>query len=175
MDEAPPTSVRPAREAEIPALRSVEVDAGRRFVDVGMAYVAGDEAPPLEWFRERLAAGRLWVAPGPTGEVVGYAAASEVDGEGHLDQVSVLASYSGRGIGRALVSAVADWARACGHDAVTLTTYRDVRWNGPWYRTLGFVDLDEEELGPELAAIRLAEAARGLDRHPRTAMRQVLA
>ena len=55
--------------------------------------------------------------------------------------------------------------------AVTLTTFRDVPWNAPLYRHLGFVDLDDASLGPELRAIVAAEAAHGLDPSIRICMR----
>lgn len=167
--------VRLARPDEVERLRRIEVDAGQRFATVDMGYVAADEAAPPAWYLERQGQARLWVADDARDDVVGYAAASEVDGEAHLDQVSVLGSHSGQGIGRALVSAVEAWARDRGHRAVTLTTYRDVPWNGPWYRSLGYVEVPGDRLGAELAAIRRAEAARGLDRHPRLAMRIELA
>jgi GNAT superfamily N-acetyltransferase len=164
-------TVRAARADEIEQLRTLEVDAGRRFADVGMAHVAGDEAPPAVWFLERVDAARLWVAVDDADRPVGYIAASEVDGEGHVDQVSVLEAWAGRGVGRALMDEVAGWARARGHHGVTLTTFRDVPWNGPWYRKLGYVDREPGGLGPELAAIRRREQERGLDAHPRVAMR----
>ncbi len=39
-----------------------------------------------------------------------------------------------RGIGSALVRAAMDEARALGFDRLSLCTYRDVPWNGPFYR-----------------------------------------
>ena len=32
---------------------------------------------------------------------------------------------------------------------VTLTTFADVSWNGPWYRKHGFSEVAAEALGPE--------------------------
>jgi hypothetical protein len=53
---------------------------------------------------------------------------------------------------------------------VSLTTYVDVAWNGPYYQRLGFRYLRDDELGEQLRAIRDREAASGLDRWPRAAM-----
>ena len=47
----------------------------------------------------------------------------------------------GRGIGRALLRAGCDWAAAAGYDELTLATYRDVPWNGPFYASEGFVEV----------------------------------
>jgi predicted GNAT superfamily acetyltransferase len=97
-----------------------------------------------------------------------------MDGEGHLDQVSVLERAGGLGIGSALVDVVLDWSAAAGHPAVTLTTYRDVPWNGPWYARLGFVEVPEESLTPGLRATLERERALGLEPPARIAMRRPL-
>ncbi len=165
--------LRAPTTAELPALREIERRAGRVFADVGLALVADDEPPPVEALSEHLAGGTIWVAV-VDGRPVAYATASEVDGEGHLDQVSVDPDYSRRGLGRELIEFVCAWAAAKGAPAVTLTTYRDVPWNGPLYRRYGFEQLGDDELGPELQEIRRAERARGLDVQPRTAMRRWL-
>ena len=59
-------------------------------------------------------------------------------------------------------------------DALTLTTFRDVPWNAPYYRRCGFRVLDEQEWTPGLRAIREREAGHGLDRWPRVCMRRDL-
>jgi predicted GNAT superfamily acetyltransferase len=86
--------------------------------------------------------------------------------------VSVVPSHQGAGFGRALIDRVAAWAAAAGLPALTLTTFRDVPWNAPLYRHLGFRDLDEAEIGPELAAVLDHEASLGLDPALRTCMRR---
>jgi predicted N-acetyltransferase YhbS len=84
--------------------------------------------------------------------------------------VSVHPAAAGRGLGRALIEAAAEQARARGEDRVTLTTFADVPWNAPYYQRLGFVVVLEDEQGPELRRIRAHEAEIGLDRWPRVAM-----
>jgi hypothetical protein len=58
------------------------------------------------------------------------------------------------------------------HDVVALPGIEVAA--GPWYRRLGFRPLADAALGPELAAIRRRETARGLDVVPRLAMRRVV-
>ena len=84
--------------------------------------------------------------------MIGYAVGSRLDGEAHLDQVSVEPSWRGHGIGRMLIEEVVAWGRTVGLRTLTLTTFTDVAWNGPYYSRLGFVALAPDELGPELAA-----------------------
>ncbi len=154
-------------------MQRVERDAGERFRAIGLASIADDDPPPFEHLREHVQRSTAWVAESG-GAVVGYAVASIVDGSAHLDQVSVTTEASGRGIGRALVEDVCAWAVRNGSGAITLTTFRDVAWNGPWYRRLGFDDLTDDALGPELGAIRRAERDAGIDVAPRVAMRRDL-
>ena len=61
-----------------------------------------------------------------------------------------------------------------GFESVTLTTYVDVPWNGPYYERCGFRWLRDAEITPGLRALREEEARRGLDVRPRGCMRRIL-
>ncbi|EHK81871.1 hypothetical protein [Rhodococcus pyridinivorans] len=65
-------------------------------------------------------------------------------------------------------------ARDAGFGSLTLTTYRDVPWNGPYYARLGFRTVADDALSPGLTRIRVEERKHGLDRWPRTVMRRGL-
>ena len=69
------------------------------------------------------------------------AASTRIGGGAHLEQLSVHPDHGGRGIGRALLRAGCDWAGAHGYPELTLATYRDVPWNGPFYASEGFVEV----------------------------------
>lgn len=165
--------VRPASLDDIPIMQDIEVDAGEMFRAIGLDRVADDPPPAVEVLADHVRSGTVWVAEIDRA-VVGYAAASVVDAEGHLDQVSVRRSAAGRGIGSLLVGQVCEWASGQGLDAVTLTTFVNVPWNGPYYERLGFRVLPDAACGPELSAVRQAERDAGLDVLPRGAMRRHL-
>lgn len=59
----------------------------------------------------------------------------------HLEQLAVHPDDAGKGIGRALLRAGCDWAKARNYPEITLATYRDVPWNGPFYASEGFVEV----------------------------------
>jgi GNAT superfamily N-acetyltransferase len=164
--------IRPAQEADLPVLREIESAAGEAFRQIGMAAVADDELPTLESLRTYQLAGRAWVFADPG--VVAYLIGEMVDGSAHVEQVSVHPDAAGRGIGRALIEEYDGWGRERAAAALTLTTFVEVPWNGPYYERLGFRHLADDELTPGLKAIRAAEAAHGLDRWPRAAMRRDL-
>jgi len=127
---------------------------------------------PLSFFEEARLADRLWVARGPeAGEPVGFAAAILIDGGAHLHQLSVLPAHGRRGLGRALVLQVASWARQEGFAALTLTTFRHLPFNGPFYEGLGFEPIPVAQQGPEIKAALAREAESGLDPGKRIAMR----
>ncbi|WP_199730562.1 GNAT family N-acetyltransferase [Amycolatopsis panacis] len=163
--------IRLAREGDLPVLRDIERAAGTCFADIGMSFVAEDEPPSVETLREFQLDGRLWVRVDAYDHPVAYLMAAVVDGCAHLDQVSVHPDYANRRIGWSLMEHMMDWARARGLPAVTLTTYVEVKWNGPYYERCGFRYLTDAELTPGLRSIRAAEAAHGLDQWPRAGMR----
>jgi GNAT superfamily N-acetyltransferase len=154
-------------------MQEIEIAAGRLFAEIGMHDVAEDGAHETEVLAGYVAGGRAWVAERDD-TVCAYALADVLDGAAHLEQVTVHPDYGRQGIGGRLIEAVADWARGQGFGTLTLLTFRDVAWNGPYYRRLGFVDLVDSELGPELAALRAHEAELGLNVSIRGAMRRAL-
>ncbi|GLW34528.1 GNAT family N-acetyltransferase [Actinoplanes regularis] len=166
--------VRSARLDDLPALRDIERAAGQPFREIGMPEIAEDEPPSLEVLAGYQRVGRAWVALDPSGGLVGYLIAEPVDGNLHIEQVSVDPRWARRRIGRRLIEHLAEHARAAGVPALTLTTFADVPWNAPYYRRCGFAVLDDEALTPGLRSICEEEAVRGLTRWPRVCMRRGL-
>lgn len=166
--------IRLARAAELPILQDIERAAGKVFADIGMVAVAEDEPPSLKVLGEYERDGRAWVWAADDDLPVAYLIAELVDGNGHVEQVSVHPDHARKRIGKALIDHAAEWARAQGAPALTLTTFTEVVWNGPYYEKLGFRLLPETEWTPGLREIRAAEAAHGLDRWPRACMRKEL-
>lgn len=78
--------------------------------------------------------------------------------------------HARQGVGRTLIARAAEWAREHGFTALTLTTYVDVPWNGPYYERLGFRYLSPKEETPELRVLRDHEREVGLDAWPRACM-----
>lgn len=164
--------IRAAHRSELTRLQDIERAAGRCFRDVGMPEIADDEPPALDELAHYQRAGLAWVAAAPDDVPVAYLLADRVDGDLHVEQVSVHPDHARHGIGRSLLDHLAERAAAQAVPALTLTTFRDVPWNAPYYARCGFVLLDDAELGPGLRAIREKEAAHGLDRWPRVCMRR---
>jgi GNAT superfamily N-acetyltransferase len=163
--------IRAVRLDELPVLQDIERAAGRRFRDIGMTEIADDEPLPLGELARYQHAELAWVAVDDANYPVAYLIADRVDGNLHVEQVSVHPDHARRGIGRSLLEHLADHARSEGALALTLTTFLDVPWNAPYYARCGFRRLDHGELTPGLRQITEHEAAHGLDRWPRGCMR----
>ncbi|GAA4332542.1 GNAT family N-acetyltransferase [Klenkia terrae] len=153
------TDVRPVEPADLPLLAAGESAADQLFVPLGMT-----DFPPPAAPEQRAAAWRLLVEGRPPR---GFAVLELVDGAVHLEQLSVDPAHGRQGIGGALVEAAVEQAREHGADRVTLCTYADVPWNGPFYARHGFVELTD--LTPGLALLRAHEVDLGLDRYGRRA------
>ena len=164
-------TIRAARPEDGADLLSIELQAGEQFRDVGLGFVADHDPGSVEELAVYADDGRSWVAMDDAGRAIGYAVVDVMDGQAHLEQVSVLPDHQGTGVGRALIDAVRDWAARSGGTSVTLTTFVDVPWNRPLYEHLGWRVLTDEEIGPELDALRAEEAEHGLDPATRVCMR----
>ncbi len=101
-----------------------------------------------------------------------YILVDVIDDEAHIEQVSVHPDHARQRLGQRLIDHVEAWARTRRLASLTLTTYRDVPWNAPYYARLGFDELAESAIGPGLQEQRRKEADRGLGRWPRVAMRK---
>ena len=167
--ETPP-SIRPTAGGESTVLQEIEVAAGQTFIEVGLDDVAAHAPSSLAALEEYRRHRRSWVATDGEDRPVAFRLTSLVDGNAHIDELSVHPTHGRRGIGRALIEHLVEQAGSEHLPAVTLTTFAAVPWNAPYYTRCGFHPMDDAELGPELAHIRLAERWRGLDAHPRIAM-----
>jgi GNAT superfamily N-acetyltransferase len=166
--------IRSARSDDLSALTDIERAANALFADYGLAEQLSDLLTPIEALHEGVKANRLWVAADELDRPVGFALASIVGDNAHLDELDVHPAHGQRGLGAALVEAVCDWARASGYRAITLTTLRDIPWNAPWYQRLGFRVLEENELSQALHDLLQEEIQRGLPAHKRVVMRREL-
>jgi GNAT superfamily N-acetyltransferase len=164
--------VRAARREDLLAVRELERAAGAAFRDLGMAAVADDEPLTISVLAAFQQDGRAWVITDHADRPVAYLLVDVVDGNAHVEQVSVHPDHARQGLGRMLLDTAAAWARQHGLAALTLTTYANVPWNAPYYERLGFRIMTEDQITEGLRRIREHEQARGLARWPRVTMRR---
>lgn len=160
--------IRGGTSEDVPILREIERDAVQLFATVGMLEITLAEATAIPIYEAAAAAGLLIVATAP--DPAGFALMQPLDGGLYIYELDVARRHQRRGIGSTLIAAALERAR--GLDHVTLTTFRDVPWNAPWYRRLGFAEIGPEEVGPGLAEIFERERAHGHDMSRRVALRR---
>lgn len=105
------------------------------------------------------------------GQLVGFSACQVCADALHLWELAVRHEAQGRGVGKALVQATFDLARARGLPAVTLSTFREIPWNGPFYARMGFAEVPRAALNARLQVIYLREDLLGLPVDRRMFMR----
>ena len=159
------------RRDEIPLLSAIEAAAGALFPPEDMPPALREQTLPLSVLEEALEVGHLWIVRERESQApVGYVAVSLVDGSLHLRQLDVLPEHGRRGLGTGLVLHIVRWAREEGFSWLSLTTFRHLPWNAPFYARLGFVPVPESAQGAELRAVLESQAAEGLDPAKRVAM-----
>jgi GNAT superfamily N-acetyltransferase len=159
-------AIRSALPAEIEAVREIERASAQRFVGL-MDAIAADEPSPATLLARRLDDGGLLVAT-VDDVLAAFVMFRPLEDRLYVEQIDVLPAFAGRRLGAALLEAVSEHARTLGLVGLVLSTFRDVPWNAPYYRRLGFVAL--ETLTPGLLAIRAEHRARGLDEDRRLFM-----
>ncbi|MGE5242757.1 MAG: GNAT family N-acetyltransferase [Betaproteobacteria bacterium] len=162
----------PARPGDLAVLPAIELAAARLLAGHAPESVLS-ETTSDEVLNTAQRRGHLWVALADD-VPVGFAHIEVIEPTvAHLEEIDVHPRHGRRGLGTTLVRAVCAWAAAAGCHAVTLTTFRDVPWNMPFYARLGFETIPSEALSPALRAVVQDETRRGLDPARRVVMRRL--
>lgn len=140
----------------------IENRAAELFRAHGYASIAEAPIPDVAWLRIMIDGQDVWVAADGHDAAVGFAVAGEVAGFLHLRELSVDPAHGRKGLGRALVLAVHDAAKAAKRVGTSLTTFRDVPFNAPFYAKLGFVELPLSEAPQRLLEAFKAEVPQGV-------------
>lgn len=166
--------IRSPRSSDIPLLEKVERSAAEVFLTVNLAFLLDQPTVDPYLLASMANSGHLWIAVDRFDQPIGFLGGQYLEGNFHIIEVSVGRSYQGRGIGKALMATMVDQIRAEGYKTITLTTYRDLPWNAPWYSRMGFVEVNPWDAGRSYEEILEEEARHGLDIRNRCIMRMVL-
>ena len=169
-----PYRVGVARPEEIPRIREIEDAAGSAFAGLGLIDETRDVSFPLDDLARLVEARQVWVARDETDRAVGMVIVSVREGVAYVEEIDVHPEHGRRGLGARLLARACEWARELGYPAIALSTFRDVPWNGPFYRRHGFKDLQPADWTPGMRAVREREARHGLRVEARVFMRREL-
>lgn len=150
---------RAARPEDLVALPAVELSAARAFRGLDVPERVFEEFTPAEAWSARQAAGTLWVSASASG-IQAFLGGTAHGPRLHIDEFAVAQEHQGQGIGRRMLDGVIAEARARGFARISLTTFRSVPFNAPFYASAGFRIWSPAP--PDIETALANEAARGL-------------
>lgn len=129
--------IRPAPPADQPAIQACAEQAYARYVPL----MGRKPAPLLADYASQIAAGWVHVALDEQASLQGFIVFYPHDNHMLLENVAVLPSASGRGVGKALITLCESHARQLGLNAVQLYTNERMTENLSLYPRLGYVEI----------------------------------
>jgi GNAT superfamily N-acetyltransferase len=166
--------IRKARSTDIPLLEHVERSAAEVFRTVDLGFLLDGPTVDPYHLSSMAVSNHLWVAVNKWDQPIGFLGGETLEGNFHVVEISVSQDFQNRGIGKSLMKAMVEQVTQEGYRAITLTTYRDLPWNGPWYAKMGFVEVKAMEMGQTYLGILDHEAQNGLQIERRCVMRKIL-
>lgn len=152
MAAEPCTHIRLARAQDAGLLPAIEHCAAQAFRAIeGLGWLADAASISVECHRQWIALSTCWVVVDTHDQLQGFLSAERFGDDLHIHEVSVAQPLQGQGWGRRLVDTAIHHARAQQLRAVTLTTFKHVPWNAPFYRRLGFEPHAHQRLENTLA------------------------
>lgn len=138
-------AVRPARARDLDAIGPLE-DSGLALFESALGDLTGTVLGERAMSgQERSTKDGFLLVAEVSGGLVGFVHVLILDGHAHLEQISVHPDHMRQGIGAALIEAACERLSVQGHGAVTLMTYADLPWNGPYYARHGFAEVGDDE------------------------------
>lgn len=166
--------IRQACDRDIKNLPDLERAAAQIFINylkqLDISEKLLDRPVPVVKLQQAQQENLLWVACDRNDTPIGFAYVEKLGNNWHLEELDVHPQYQKKGIGSALVKAICDRAKEMRISAITLTTFRDIPWNAPFYEKMGFAAIAFSECSPELQALVIDEDRRGLRQDKRLIM-----
>lgn len=151
--------IRRAVQLDIPSMIAADQAASELFRPTGLVpdMAAIPESVPADIFAAAIEE-QMVLAVTYEGEPVGFALCRVMEDTLYLDQISVDPAHGRKGLGRALMSEVEKLASQHSVSSVTLSTFRTLKWNGPFYKSLGFRELPRKKMSEWMLEIETAQA-----------------
>jgi len=127
--------IRLAEKSDEPDIRNCAERAYARYVPI----IGRKPAPMIADFTTQIAAGMVYVATDENATFLGFIVFYPKDGYFLLENVAVLPSAAGRGVGKMLISFCEKAARQHGAAAVHLYTNAKMKDNLAMYSRLGYL------------------------------------
>ncbi|WP_245261088.1 GNAT family N-acetyltransferase [Chelativorans sp. J32] len=149
--------IRAYRREDAAALASVETRASRLFAEHGFPSLVPNPPTTARALHGFVSAFETFVVLNAEARPVGYAVLHPLDRFLHLRELAVDPAHSRRGLGSALVKLAIARCLEEGRAGVSLSTFRKIPFNEPFYAALGFIECPVNEAPPALAQQFFAE------------------
>jgi len=165
------TTVRVAVPEDASLLASIESSAAQAFrVLEGLSWLADSPPMPIERHLEFIKHSTCWLAIDAENRPQGFLSANRYGRDLHIHELSVRHTMQGQGIGRQLVQVAQAFVEVNGLHALTLTTFKHVPWNAPFYARLGFQIESDQQVDERLSTLLSEEYEHGFPVGSRCAM-----
>lgn len=158
-----------ATEKDYATLPQTEAAAAQAFTQQGLPQLAKMAPMPSSFYKNLPNTAIVFIAKAPLHEILGFIVIIEVDKQAHIKELSVAYQHKQQGIGTALLKEAIKWA-SLHYTHLTLTTFRDLPFNEPFYKKHGFRSFTPNQKWPQLQQIIMAEKIPALEALPRVAM-----
>jgi ribosomal protein S18 acetylase RimI-like enzyme len=174
LEPAAEITIRKAQSWDIPLLEYVERSAAEIFRTANLSFLADGDTVDPRALVAMAQANHLLIAANRFDQPIGFVGGEYLNGNFHIIEISVAKEFQGKGVGKALMTAMVQQVSREGYKSITLTTYKNLPWNGPWYSRIGFFEVNAQDMGKEYLDILASEAQHGLDLRSRCVMRKIL-
>ncbi len=164
--------IRLARPEETQQLIDIERSAAQLFGEIPQyAWLATAEVQSAETHLRFISQGYSWVAVNAEDHPIGFINVEPLAQGLHIGELSVHQQWQRQGVGRLLIMQALGYALKNHYAEVTLTTFRQIPWNAPYYQRFGFEILTPADLSPALLALHQKEIQMGFSAECRCVMR----
>ncbi|MBI6548683.1 GNAT family N-acetyltransferase [Xenorhabdus lircayensis] len=168
-------SIRLTQKSDVSKLPAVEHSAAQLFRFVpDLSWIAEGHVQTEQQHLDYILQGNSWVALSENSQPIGFILTKPLDDGLHIMELSVHGDWQRKGIGKALIDKVVQVAEQRYLQVVTLTTFRHVNWNAPFYHRLGFDILGPQQLTEALHQILQSEIGYGFAEEQRCAMKRLI-
>lgn len=168
-------SIRKIEPSDIEQLIEIEKSAAQAFLTVPcLAWIADQAVLSQADHLELIETGYSFVILDQRQQAFGFLYALKREEDFFIVEVDVRADVQKQGIGRQLLQHVFAFANKEDFKYITLTTFKDVIWNKPFYEKLGFEIIQNQGLPKYLQDTLDCEVVYGFKREDRCAMRKKL-
>ncbi|MBI6273960.1 GNAT family N-acetyltransferase [Proteus mirabilis] len=155
-------TIRPTQLVDANQLPKIEQSAGKLFSSIKeLSWISESGVQSVEAHIQFIHQHAHWVAVNHDNHPVGFIMTQQLPESVFIHELSVSQDWQNKGIGKLLIQTVKNEAKLQQFNAVTLTTFRDVPWNAPYYQRLGFYILLEHQIPYSLQQILDNEVVHG--------------